>query len=1631
MKHFVAIVCLVCALMVSKSTLAQNYLYATGNPTFSSQIPVENGFINVNNGEVHIEIPLSTHSQRGSLRLNERLIYDSRIWKIAYNSGYKWQPTNVPNSMGGWVFSSGTATGTYSYSTLGGQVWCYPSNPSMGYYNYTQYVDFMWTDPQGTSHSFYYPTVQYSSPSNPPCNAMPQSQPSAGGWASDGSGYYIQLTNYTNVVIYDRQGNIYHPTYVGTNPPANSPLIVDPNGNYFSQDASGNLIDTLGRTPVLTSTSGNHIYYDVLGYGGIRSRYTVTTETINFNTAFSQSGVTETSGSFTAIQSLQLPDGSSYSFTYDSGTAAGNYGELTSITLPTGAIIQYTYQNFLDSFQNQNRWLLTRVKDGGTTRFTPATISNCTSSSGCQEKVTVTSPASNDTVYTFTLDKSALANAGSWATTIDAWQGAAGTGTKLISQSTSYSYVQYQEIKFIDSNNTITNNYIYYQAPSAVITTTALSDVTLTKKVETDLVALGAYPSAYKAWDYYSGTAPSSPTLETDYTYNYAVNFAQFPTQIVVKDGAGNHVSETDYGYDETTGTGHAALQPTSGLTQHNSVSGNRGNVTTIAQWIGSSGATLSKEGTYDDAGTVLTSMDPNGVTSYGHDATDAFTTSTTLPTPSSGIALIYSGTVDYSTGLSTGQTDPNGTQNTPQGYDAFGRPTGFVVSNAGTTYAKSSFNNTSTQSSDYEYQNASVYADAETLYDGYGRVSRVANANGQASNPWYQVDSCYDTSGRVNFQSYPYQANGFASPKICSGSGDTYGYDALSRIKTIGHSDGTTIQYNYTGRATKMTDENGVTRISQTDGLGRTTIVCEISSNSSMPGSGSPVNCGTDIAGTGFTTTYAYDLVNHKTTMTQGTQMRIFQTDWADRPVFAQEPESGQTTYSYAYNSTGLVVTRHRPKANQPNPAVLATTTTQYDSLGRLITVNYDDGTDTKNFLYDKSIGWSNFSQTNLKGRLAGTAMTASGAATGSSYDAVGRVTGMQQCIASACGSGGYNLTYTYDWTGNLKTSTDGAGVTSTYTVSPASELLSLTSSLNNSTNPPNIVSNVQNGPHGPTSYALGNGLSAVLSYDALGRNSGGWICNGSTSPYCTGGTQVYGFTTGWTGIRNTTECDTVLSQCMNFGYDEFNRLTSRTVTSGTAQNFSYVYDRYGNRWQQNVTAGSGPSPQLSFDTSTNKLTGSGYAYDAAGNMTNDSFHAYSYDAEGNIVAVDPGTTAVAYNTYDALNHLVQNVIPQYSFAGQTVFNKDGYRVSYPGSNDGVYFWGAKRVGFYYNGQVTFQHQDWLGTERMRTTYNGGLAGAFTSLPFGDAWTTVSGHNYDAYHFAGMDEDTASSGLDFLGQYREYNPTQGRWLSPDPYSGSYDFTNPQSLNRYAYVSNNPLSLTDPSGLVANGNTTGDGGGGCDLTCAILTVGIGALIGELEDLFGGRPSFHGSLHPRPNSTGDPNWDGNFGERLGISTKVPRMNLGIAEALGLPDAGCEFGACGAGASNFSPGSIGASFSKITIDPRLLYIADALNWAFTGKHSKPSPAIHGNWCGPGGAGFPVDAHDSNCMFHDYCYQANNLSASDNLFIQPPGKRALLHGCNQALCNAESKLGGRIATEINGYFSIIPSADNGCTQ
>ena len=252
----------------------------------------------------------------------------------------------------------------------------------------------------------------------------------------------------------------------------------------------------------------------------------------------------------------------------------------------------------------------------------------------------------------------------------------------------------------------------------------------------------------------------------------------------------------------------------------------------------------------------------------------------------------------------------------------------------------------------------------------------------------------------------------------------------------------------------------------------------------------------------------------------------------------------------------------------------------------------------------------------------------------------------------------------------------------------------------------PSTLVFNVQYGPFGPETWQLGNGLYGVTAYDSEGRNAGGWLCNGSSQSGCSGGTQLYGYSISWTGQNLTGACDTALGQCASYGYDNLDQLDSRTITSGNPGGFSYAYDRWGNRWQQNVTSGSGPQPQLSFNTSTNEIQTSGYDYDAAGNLTSDGLDSYTYDANGNVISVS-GADNATY-TYDALNQRVQ-ISASGSDSLEFVYNLNGQRVSiWDGSTgsqiQGQAYWGMSPVEFYESGAAHFQFQDWEGTERVQT---------------------------------------------------------------------------------------------------------------------------------------------------------------------------------------------------------------------------------------------------------------------------------------------------------------------------------------
>jgi RHS repeat-associated protein len=107
------------------------------------------------------------------------------------------------------------------------------------------------------------------------------------------------------------------------------------------------------------------------------------------------------------------------------------------------------------------------------------------------------------------------------------------------------------------------------------------------------------------------------------------------------------------------------------------------------------------------------------------------------------------------------------------------------------------------------------------------------------------------------------------------------------------------------------------------------------------------------------------------------------------------------------------------------------------------------------------------------------------------------------------------------------------------------------------------------------------------------------------------------------------------------------------------------------------------------------------------------------------------------------------------------------------------------------------FNYTDWLGTERLRTDVSGNVVETCTSLPFGDGQNCTGALEISPMHFTGKERD-AETGLDNFGA-RYNSSSMGRFMSPDPLGGHR--IDPQTLNKYVYVRNNPVTLTDPTGL--------------------------------------------------------------------------------------------------------------------------------------------------------------------------------------------------------------------------------------
>ena len=362
----------------------------------------------------------------------------------------------------------------------------------------------------------------------------------------------------------------------------------------------------------------------------------------------------------------------------------------------------------------------------------------------------------------------------------------------------------------------------------------------------------------------------------------------------------------------------------------------------------------------------------------------------------------------------------------------------------------------------------------------------------------------------------------------------------------------------------------------------------------------------------------------------------------------------------------------------------------------------------------------------------------------------------------------------------GNSLTAGNGLGTTFSYGYNIAARLTTMTSSWVDSAHPGTLLSNVHYAAFGLSGSSLGNGLTESATYNSLGKLA--------SFTAAQSGTTRYSFGLSYAPNGNISSANDSQNGNWSYTYDPFNRLKT---ASQTGQGFQWDYDRYGNRWRQTVTQGSGGQSSLSFTGSNNHVDGE--TYDAAGNVTVVAARTYTYDAENRLLTV--GEDSTASYVYGADGQRVKTQTYEY------LYDLDGNTIAMLNASTGANIYdeiyaGGRHLATYSSSTTSFNHNDWLGTERVRTGPTGTVAETCTNLPFGDGQTCI-GFESSFRHFTGDERDT-ETGLDHT-LFRQYQSLEARWLSVDPLGGSIG--HPQSLNRDAYVLNNPINSVDPLGL--------------------------------------------------------------------------------------------------------------------------------------------------------------------------------------------------------------------------------------
>jgi YD repeat-containing protein len=1035
----------------------------------------------------------------------------------------------------------------------------------------------------------------------------------------------------------------------------------DTNANQITFSYTTGWTDTMARTiPLPTESTNQSEFTGCTGPNTITSVYLWNFPGVNGGTYPLKFCYYGGGPSGMGLQSIVLPNSTAWTFQYVTvpvqyavNNPAIDIITLSQIAFPIGGTLSYTWtttapcydgNNFVANFAVSTRTL--NPNDGVSPTSTWSYNYGSTST-------TLTDPLGDDSVHTFGLGGCNL-----YETETQFYQGSHTSGTLLKTVTAAYSYVQIsgwgqdlvEDVSVVPTSvTTAWANGQTTQTAHAYDSGFQFQDVNWSQTSPYTTSGLGPnfsgpYGKELTRSEYDYGNGAPGPLLRTT-TTNYLAfsnsaylnaNLLNIPSSAQVTGSGPGSLS--DYGYDAAGGV--------------------HGNLTSTSRWLNTTGGYLVSSNVYNSNGLVTSSTDPNGnPTTFGYTGSYAGSGPTTITNPKQQVTT---NAYDANTGLLTSTTDPNSLITSYQ-YDDMLRTTLIKYPNGGqTVFSYPTPNDVDISEAISNSSNRLSYL----VVDGIGRKIRQAVTN-QETLSYDEADTCYDGLGRVSFKSYPFQDSGpFAKARSCASPelGDSFAYDGLSRTTGVTHSDSSLISTSYSGSYATVTDEQGKTRQSYTDGLGRLTQVIE------------------NPSGLNYTSAYTDDALDNLTGVTQaGSRQRTFVYDSLSRLTSSTNPEANWSATNqayvattYSYDADGNLINKTEPAQNQQSTSTV-TLTYCYDALNRMTAKGYTSQTCAKGLLptpvatyvYDGGALPSGCSVGSFSYGLAIGQRTAMCDAAGSeawSYTIVSG-TGWQTTDQRTTNALTKTAVYQYNFLGSPTSIQYPSGNVISYGYNLGNRPISASDSTNN------YVSGAHYFANGAQCWAVLGGVTTTSETFNTRLQPNELQAINSVVSYpgnCTSGLGqtgnlidlTYNFDLGSDNgnvMNITNNRDTTRSQSFPL-YDALNRIVQATASTYSASpahcwGESYQYDNQtsGGAWGNLTSIGvasssyNGCTQESLSVTATAQNRNTTDTFDTAGNLTT-------------ILGMGGGTF-----TYDAENHLTQAAVN--STAGY-VYDGDGKRV-------------------------------------------------------------------------------------------------------------------------------------------------------------------------------------------------------------------------------------------------------------------------------------------------------------------------------------------------------------------------------